>query len=185
MLSLIVACDENRGIGLNGRIPWFIPGELKWVSDVTRHTVKPNNTNALIMGRNTWESLPEARRPLPGRISIVVSSQAKSVDKLTLLNTTSDLVWVADSLERAISMVKSANYIEKGFIFGGQRLYEDAMDSLWLDEILLTTVPGIYNCDTFFPELTSCYLLNDKHNVTYGETVVQREKYVRSSQCSA
>ena len=104
MISLIVACDENRGIGLNGRIPWFIPGELKWVSDVTRHTVKPNNTNALIMGRNTWESLPEGRRPLPGRISIVVSSQAKSVDKLTLLNTTSDLVWVADSLERAISM---------------------------------------------------------------------------------
>lgn len=184
MISLIVACDENRGIGLNGRIPWFIPGELKWVSDVTRHTVNPKNTNALIMGRHTWESLPEARRPLPGRISIVVSSQAKSVDKLTLLNTTSDRVWVAESLEHAINMIKRVNYIEKGFIFGGQRLYEDAMASSWLDEILLTTVPGIYDCDTFFPALTSCYTLNDRHDVTYGETVVKREKYVRASQRS-
>lgn len=179
MISLIVACDESRGIGLNGRIPWFIPGELKWVSDVTRNTVKPNNTNALIMGRHTWESLPEARRPLPGRISIVISSQANSVDKLTLLNTTSERVWLTDSLEHAIKMVENDSYIEKGFIFGGQRLYEDAMASSWLEEILLTTVPGQHDCDTFFPDVPSHYTLQDRHNVTYGETCVHRETYRR------
>ena len=64
MITILVAYDQNRVIGNKGGIPWDIPRDLQLFK---KRTVN----NVVIMGRNTWESLPV--RPLPGRINIVVS----------------------------------------------------------------------------------------------------------------
>ena len=64
-LSLIVACAENRVIGIDNSMPWHLPGDFKYFKATTLG--KP-----IIMGRKTWDSLG---RPLPGRLNIVVSRQ--------------------------------------------------------------------------------------------------------------
>src|SRR5690554_7635804 len=64
--ALIVAMSRNRVIGRDNKLPWYLPGDLKYFKQATLG--KP-----IIMGRKTWESL---KGPLPGRTNIVVTRQA-------------------------------------------------------------------------------------------------------------
>ncbi|SRR5258706_1307879 len=86
-VTLIVAATVNNGIGSAGRLPWRLPREMAYFAKITTlvpETVPPENDgthaaenmsgkNAVIMGRNTWESIPKAFRPLKGRTNIVLS----------------------------------------------------------------------------------------------------------------
>ncbi len=66
MIALIAAISENNCIGKNGTLPWHIPEDMKRFRELTTgHTV--------LMGRKTWESIPEKFRPLPNRKNIVVT----------------------------------------------------------------------------------------------------------------
>ena len=72
-LNLIVAACEGLGIGLNGSLPWKLKGEMKYFARMTKTTRDPDKTNAVVMGRKTWESIPEKFRPLSGRLNVVIS----------------------------------------------------------------------------------------------------------------
>ena len=61
-LKLVVACDRRGGIGKNGTLPWNIPTDLKHFQKLTRG--KNDNSAVVLMGRNTWESIPAKFRPL-------------------------------------------------------------------------------------------------------------------------
>jgi dihydrofolate reductase len=75
-LSLIVAMNNsNRGIGVNGTIPWRLPKDLKHFARVTTFTSTPGKQNAVIMGKNTWQSIPKQYRPLPNRLNVVISTK--------------------------------------------------------------------------------------------------------------
>ena len=65
-LTLIAAVARDRVIGIENRLPWHLPEDLQHFRRVTRG-------HPVIMGRRTWESLPDAFRPLPGRLNIVIS----------------------------------------------------------------------------------------------------------------
>lgn len=72
-LTIIVAATKSNGIGLNGQLPWRLPKEIKYFAQVTSNA--PEGTqNAVIMGRNTWESIPKKFRPLPNRLNVVITS---------------------------------------------------------------------------------------------------------------
>ena len=73
-MNMIVAFCKNRGIGFQNKLPWHIPNELKYFK---RKTTKGDN-NVVIMGKNTWESLP--KKPLPKRINIVLSKTLNEKD---------------------------------------------------------------------------------------------------------
>ncbi|WP_458110990.1 dihydrofolate reductase [Arthrobacter sp. R1-13] len=74
-IKLVVAHDRERGIGRSGQLPWSLPGEMKRLSATTLRTMVPGRKNALVMGRATYDSLPSGKRPLPGRLNIVVTSR--------------------------------------------------------------------------------------------------------------
>ena len=61
-LKLVVACDRRGGIGKNGTLPWNLPTDLKHFQKLTRG--KNDNSAVVLMGRNTWESIPAKFRPL-------------------------------------------------------------------------------------------------------------------------
>ena len=64
-IHLIVAgCGESLGIGQEGRLPWRLPQEIKHFAKLT---TQQNGTNAVVMGRKTWESIPPKFRPLKNR----------------------------------------------------------------------------------------------------------------------
>ena len=83
-VTLIVAATTNNGIGHAGKLPWRLPQEMQYFAKVTsgKDTAQDvggekNKKNAVIMGRATWESIPQRFRPLPGRLNVVVSRQAE------------------------------------------------------------------------------------------------------------
>lgn len=71
-LTLIVAATRTNGIGQNGSLPWQLPQEMSYFARATK-TAPEGNVNAVVMGRNTWESIPKKFRPLKDRVNVVVS----------------------------------------------------------------------------------------------------------------
>ena len=69
MVTLIASVSKNGIIGIKGKLPWQIPEDLKHFKTLT-------TGKTVLMGQNTWESLPEKFRPLPGRKNVVVTRQA-------------------------------------------------------------------------------------------------------------
>jgi dihydrofolate reductase len=71
-LTIIVAATKQNGIGQNSSLPWRLSKEMKYFAQAT--TAAPDGKlNAVIMGRNTWESIPKRHRPLPNRLNLVTS----------------------------------------------------------------------------------------------------------------
>lgn len=131
-IVLIAAMTLNRVIGKGGKLPWRIPGELAWFRQMTLgHTV--------IMGRKTWESLPEERRPLPTRWNIVVTSQRDYQAEGAI---------VAHSLDEALAMAKPGTSV---FVIGGASLYEQALPLA--EAVLISLVHQLAEGDTYFPRL--------------------------------
>ena len=65
-VALVVAHSANRVIGRDGDLPWHLPSDLRHFKELT-------TGGTVVMGRKTWESIPDRFRPLPGRRNIVVS----------------------------------------------------------------------------------------------------------------
>lgn len=75
-LTIIVAATKANGIGVNAGLPWKLSKELKYFAQATTNA-PDGRQNAVVMGRNTWESIPAKFRPLPRRKNIVVSRNTR------------------------------------------------------------------------------------------------------------
>lgn len=132
--SIISALDKNRGIGKNNGLPWHLAADLKHFSETTKG-------GTVIMGRKTWDSLPEKYRPLPGRQNIVISRSEVALPAGTLL---------AHSLDEALNL---SDPTRKAFVIGGATLYAEAIQHPACNELILTQIEGSFDCDAFFPEI--------------------------------
>ena len=133
MLSLIAALANNRAIGKDNELLWHLPEDMRHFRETTRG--KP-----VIMGRKTWESLPESFRPLPGRHNIVVSrNPAYQAPGATL----------AGSLEDALHQAAAAGAADEVFVIGGAQLYRQALPRS--HRLYLTEIDESREADTFFP----------------------------------
>lgn len=123
MIKIVVATNHRGVIGANGKIPWHSKLDLKRFRDITIG-------NVVIMGKDTWNSLPKKVRPLPGRINIILTTKEYDSYKKTYeqLSTNSKQdVWVCKDLKEAIDMAKDM-YPEKSIcLIGGERVYEEGM----------------------------------------------------------
>ena len=132
------------GIGKDGRLPWYLPEDLKYFSKVTTTTEAPGLMNAVIMGRKAWEAIPEENRPLANRINCVISSN----DELDLPFG----VLQFGSLEEALTALSTSEKIDQIFVAGGAQLYQEAILNPELERIYLTRIEADYECDVFFPD---------------------------------
>ena len=172
-LTLIVAATPKNGIGKNGSLPWpMLKKEMAYFARITKRVPTPTNTgslqsdtfkqnvldgtqrNAVIMGRNTWESIPPKFRPLKDRTNIVVSSQAR--EKLDTIP--HDVVVASDimsGLGELSSRVEAGKALPVGraFVIGGSSIYDSALELPQTKHVLLTRIHKDYDCDTFFPDL--------------------------------
>lgn len=132
MIKLIVAHDENYVIGHKNTIPWRNPEDMKLFKESTKN-------NTVIMGRNTWESLP--KKPLPNRLNIVLSSTKRE-------STCGELYFT--TLSEAIAY---PNIIGDVYIIGGTKVYEHALEVDIVEEVYVSLIPGKHEGDAFFPQL--------------------------------
>lgn len=131
ILALIAAHARDRVIGIDNRMPWHLPEDMKFFRETTRG--KP-----VIMGRKTWESLPDAFRPLPGRLNIVVSRNA---------GYDAQGATVVGSLPDALSAAGNTDIV---FVMGGADLYRQALPMA--DRLYLTEIDADFAGDAHFPE---------------------------------
>jgi dihydrofolate reductase len=75
-ISLVVAMTLDHCIGVNGQLPWRLKGDMAFFKKLTTVTSGTGNKrNAVVMGRKTWESIPEKFRPLPDRLNVILTRQ--------------------------------------------------------------------------------------------------------------
>jgi dihydrofolate reductase len=124
-MKLIIACDPKGGIGYNNKLPWSkIEGDLPRFKSLTMKKV-------VIMGRNTWDSLP--KKPLPNRTNYVFTSRSEDIN-------------VKDAYAiNSLSILKHFN--ENACIIGGAKVIKSCWDRI--TEVHLTRVVTEYTCDTF------------------------------------
>lgn len=135
--SLVVAVSKNMGIGKDGGLPWKLSEDLK-------HFQRTTLNGTVIMGRKTWDSIPEKFRPLKNRKNIVLSSNP---------NLSSDCL-ITQSLEEALQASEGPTYV-----IGGESLFREVFtipDMLErCNNIIMTRISKPFECDVFFPAETS------------------------------
>jgi len=149
---MIVAFDAERGIGKYNDIPWNIPNDLKRFSKLTRG----DGNNAIIMGRNTWESLP--RKPLPKRDNLIMSRTLDIEENLPK----NILIKSFKSKEDIIAFCEEKCY-DTVWIIGGEQIYKEFINDDKLNLIYITFILEKHGCDTFFPAF------HTKWKLTYNE----------------
>jgi dihydrofolate reductase len=129
-LIVIAAVARNSAIGKGNALLWRLPADLQ-------HFKRTTMGAPVVMGRKTWDSLPAAFKPLPGRRNLVVTRNA---------------AWLADGAEAQPSLdaaIDSLSGAERVFVIGGGELYAQALPRA--DEIVLTEIDAEFDGDTFFP----------------------------------
>ena len=129
-VALVAAVARGGVIGRDGGIPWRLPEDMARFRELTMG-------HPVVMGRRTWESLPDRFRPLPGRGNVVVTRNAD---------------WSAQGADRAGSIEEALALLEsepKVFVIGGAEIYAAALP--FADELLLTEIDAEVDGDTTFP----------------------------------
>lgn len=159
--AIIAACDARGGIGNKNGLPWKLSADMKHFRERTMARYdKGESGNVVIMGRRTWESLPQERRPLPGRRNVVLST-----GDVPGLPAAVDL---CRSLEDALSRYcqDSAGCYGRVFVIGGEYLYRSAIEHPLCDTLYLTRIEAEYDCDRYFPALPAVF-----HEVERSRTI--------------
>lgn len=131
-ISFVVAKSTNNVIGVENKLPWHLKDDLQNFKKLTMG-------HHILMGRKTFESIG---KPLPGRMSLVVSSEPKA---------NQDSVLWFNSIFRAIKQAERNGETEL-FIIGGEKVFKSALSLA--DRIYLTEVKGEVKGDAFFPQLS-------------------------------
>ncbi len=128
-ISVIVAMSENRVIGRGGQLPWHLSADLRRFKRLTMG-------HHLLMGRRTFESIG---RPLPGRVSVVLSSQPGLAIPAVVFS---------PSLEQALRVAEDDDEL---FVIGGGNVYRQMLPRA--DRLYVTQVHARVTGDVTFPQL--------------------------------
>lgn len=149
-IAIIVALDEQNGIGRNGGLLCHLPADLKHFKELT-------TGHSIIMGRKTYESLPKGA--LPNRTNIVVTSDFTENYPGCI---------VVRSIDEALARCKGEETV---FIIGGGQLYRSSLHLA--DQLYLTRIHHRFDdADTFFPEINP-----DEWELIHNETHKADEKH--------
>ena len=129
MITIIAAIGANNELGKDNDLIWHLPADLKRFKKVT-------TGHAIIMGRNTFESIG---KPLPNRRSIIITRNT-SYKK--------EGCEVVHSLEDAIELIQDQ---DNAFIIGGAQIYHEAIEKNLVDQLDITEVHQDFDADVYFP----------------------------------
>jgi len=135
-VGLIWAEAKGGVIGAEGGMPWHVPEDMAHFKDVTLGA-------PVVMGRKTWDSLPERFRPLPGRDNIVVTRQQD---------------WSEDGARRAATVAEAVRGLDKVWIIGGAEIFRQVIGDA--DRLEVTELDLDVTGDAFAPAKTGWRLVD-------------------------
>lgn len=131
IISILVAMDENRGIGFEGKLPWHLSADLKRFRELTMG-------HHILAGRKTYESIG---KPLPGRKMVIITRDTEFK---------ADECDVSHTIEDALALARKRGETE-AFVIGGAEIYAQTLG--YADRLYLTQVQAKVKADAFFPEI--------------------------------
>lgn len=137
-VTLVWAQSRNGVIGDGGVLPWRLPEDLAHFRAVTAG-------GAVVMGRKTWNSLPDRFRPLPGRLNIVLTRREWNAEGALVVHALDDAFLAAGGREV--------------FVIGGLDVFEQALDRA--DVLEVTEIDADFSGDTQAPTIPPGWVVND------------------------
>jgi dihydrofolate reductase len=127
-LTIVVATDANRGIGIDNKLPWRLPEDMA-------HFKRTTMGHPVIMGRKTFDSIG---KPLPNRRNIVITRNAG---------------WSHDGVEAVTSVADAMKLIgdTPACIIGGAQIYAETL--AFTNRLVVTEIGKVFGCDAFFPPI--------------------------------
>jgi len=125
-------------------LPWKLPEDMAHFKKVTM-AAPPGKMNAVVMGRKTWESIPEKFKPLAGRVNVVLSRTVSEASPYP-----ADVI-AASSLGDALEKLGARSDLSEVFVIGGESVYKEALELPACVRIFLTRIAKDIECDAFFP----------------------------------
>ena len=178
--NVIVATDKNGGFGANGVLPWNIPLELKYFKWVT--SLSKEAKNFVVMGRKTWDSIPEKFRPLIGRINIVFTQDEKFIEENIVKE---GIFYAVSNVSQFEDVIKQYKVMKSElFVIGGfqiLKLFEQCYPNRCKMIFHSLVMKRYEQCDVFYeiPEgfsLLSEYVLYcDKEETNYSLRILGNE----------
>jgi len=170
---MIVAHDEERGIGKDGDLAWRIPGDMAYFVAVTSEREPNSPQNIVIMGRRTWDSIPPRYRPFDNRTNIVLTRQNGFE--------VPEGVGVASSLTEGLEMALKIASAATVYVIGGGMIYREGVRHPGCQKLYITEVEGTFGCDTFFPAYdhafcrTSASDRQEENGIGYRFSIFERK----------
>jgi dihydrofolate reductase len=130
MISLLVAMDENRVIGKDNKLPWYLPADLQYFKRITMG-------HPIVMGRKTYDSIG---RILPGRENVIVTrSKDYQQNGAVILHSIEDIIRYANAHDDEV------------FVIGGAEIFKEILPAA--DKLYITNIHHAFEGDVFFPEI--------------------------------
>jgi dihydrofolate reductase len=159
VISIVVAHSRNRVIGRDGGLPWRLPGDMRHFRELTTgHTV--------LMGRRTFESLPDSFRPLPGRRNLVLST---------------DPAYGAEGAEVFGDLASALEACDhECFVIGGAQTYEESLPIV--RRLHATEIDAEIEGDVYFPEIGPDWrLVEESERLSENELAYRIRTYERTA----
>jgi dihydrofolate reductase len=144
-VSMIAAMSQNRVIGINNDLPWYLPDDFRFFQQTT-------TGHHIIMGRKNFESLPPKFKPLPDRHNLVLTRNKDFSAKGTIV-----FHELTDAIDYA--SVHDENEL---FIIGGGEIYELGLE--FADRIYLTEIQAHIEGHTYFPTFDKTKFVETKRS---------------------
>ena len=165
-MKIIVAACKNFGIGFQNNLPWKLKSDLRKF----KHLTIGNGNNAVIMGSNTWKSLP--KQPLTNRFNCILS---------TSLEVDNDNSKVFNNVDTLIDFTKSNNF-DDVWVIGGEKIYNLFLEKDLVESIYLTKIYEKYICDTYFNypitfNITNSSRMMSEKDIIYNYILLEKHKY--------
>ena len=180
MIEAIIAVDKNNGFAKNGTIPWKSKTDMTFFKNKTIG-------NVVIMGKNTYFSLPENQRPLKDRLNIVLTNNYKELSNIcnniilkegqtinsVFTNNMESFRYILNNKENYKALYYYLKNDFKIFVIGGKNIYEQYLP--YYDKIWLTRFKTNYDCDKFLELNLDSY----KENIYYDDDKLTIYEYYK------
>lgn len=146
IISHIAAMAKNRVIGIDGKLPWDLPEDMKFFREKT-------SGHIIVMGRKTYESFP---KPLKNRLHVVITRQQDYK--------AAEGVKVFPTIEKALEFCKTqtAQWGEEVFIIGGGEIYKQTLNQA--DLLYITEIGQEFEGDAKYPEFEKDFIIAEKED---------------------
>lgn len=152
----ILAMDESRLIGKSNGLPWHIPEDLKRFREFTTGEI-------VVMGKNTYYSLPEKVRPLPNRRNIVITRES--------------IEWIEcySSIEECVEFLEKQE-VWKVYLIGWASLYNQFFEKRLIDRVELTLIDGVHEGDVFVNEWREGFYQTKSEDFGQGKFIIYEKR---------